>query len=46
VHDAVADGIRRDEARHVTGFVPVDEVKLEACGACVDHQDVQRKGFS
>ena len=46
VDDAVADGVRRDEALHGTGFVPVDEVKLEARRACVDDQDVQRKGFS
>jgi hypothetical protein len=42
----VADGVRRGEALHGKGFVLVDEVKLEARGASVDHQDVQRKGFS
>ena len=46
VDDAVADGVRWDEALHGTGFVLVDEVKLEARGASVDDQDVQRKGFS
>jgi hypothetical protein len=46
VHDAVADGVRRDEALYGTGFALVNEVKLEARGACVDDQDVQRKGFS
>ena len=46
VHDAVADGVRWNEALHGTGFVLLDEVKLEARGACVDNQDVQRKGFS
>jgi hypothetical protein len=46
MHNAVADGVRRHEALHEPGFALVDEVKLEAGGACVDDQDVQRKGFS
>jgi hypothetical protein len=40
VHDAMADGVGRDEVLQPAGFVPGDEVKLEARGAGVDHQDV------
>jgi hypothetical protein len=46
VDDAVADRVRGHETVHLTGFVPRDEVKLQACGACVDHQDVDGRGFS
>jgi hypothetical protein len=46
VHDAVADCVCRDEVVHLTGFVSVDEVKLEARGAGIDDQDIHRKGFS
>jgi hypothetical protein len=46
VHDAVADGVRRDEVVDPTGFVPSDEMKLEARGARVDDQDVDGRRFS
>jgi hypothetical protein len=46
VHDAMADCVCRDEVVHRTGFVSVDEVKLEARGAGIDDQDIHRKGFS
>jgi hypothetical protein len=46
VHDAMADSVRGDEVLHGTGFVSLDEVKLEARGARVDHQDVDGRGFS
>jgi hypothetical protein len=46
VHDAVADGVRGDEGVDPTGFVSVDEVKLEARGAGVDDQDVDGRRFS
>jgi hypothetical protein len=46
VDDAVADGVRRDEAVDRLGFVSADEVKLEARGARVDNQYVDGKGFS
>jgi hypothetical protein len=43
---AVTDGVRCREAVDLAGFVPADEVKLEAHGACVDYQDVDGRGFS
>ena len=46
VDDAVPDGVGRGEAIHLPRLVPADEVKLEARGACVDHQDVDGRGFS
>jgi len=50
VDDTVAHGVRRDEALHGTGFVSVNEVKLEARGAGIDDKDVHRtahrRGFS
>jgi hypothetical protein len=46
VDDAVADGLRCDEAVDGTGFVAVNEVKLEARGAGVDDQHIHRRGFS
>jgi hypothetical protein len=36
----MADGVGRDEVLQPAGFVPGDEVKLEARGAGVDRQDV------
>ncbi|HEX6951936.1 MAG TPA: hypothetical protein VF124_04030 [Gaiellaceae bacterium] len=44
--DSVTDGVRRGEAVDFAGFVPADEVKLEARGACIDYQDVDGRGFS
>ena len=46
VDDAMPDRVRGDETVHLPGFVPGDEVKLEACGARIDHQDVDGRGFS
>jgi hypothetical protein len=46
VDDSVTDGVRCHEAVDLAGFVPADEVKLEARGACVDHKDVDGRGFS
>jgi hypothetical protein len=46
VDDPMPDCARRDEARHLPGLAPRDEVKLEAGGAGVDDQDVDRRGFS
>jgi hypothetical protein len=46
VDDAVTDRVRRHEVVDGAGFVPVDEVKLEARGARVDDQDLDGRGFS
>jgi len=46
VHDPVAHGVGRDEVVHATGFVFANEVKLEARGAGVYHQDVHRRRLS
>jgi hypothetical protein len=42
----VTDRVRRDEVIHTPRLVAADEVELEARGASVDDQDVDRKGFS
>ena len=46
VDDAVTDRVCCDEIVHLQGLAPRDEVKLEACGARVDNQDVDGRGFS
>jgi hypothetical protein len=46
MHHSVTDGVRGGEAVDFAGFVPADEVKLEARGACIDYQDVDGRGFS
>jgi hypothetical protein len=42
----MADGVCRHEPVDRLGVVADDEVKLEARGARVDHQDVHGRGFS
>jgi hypothetical protein len=46
VDDAMADCVCLDEVVDRAGFVSVDEVKLEARGTGIDHQDIHRRGFS
>jgi hypothetical protein len=46
VDDSMPNRVCRDEAGHLPGFVPGHEVKLEAGGACIDDQNVDRRRFS
>jgi hypothetical protein len=46
VDDTMADCVRLDEVVDRAGFASVDEVKLEARGTGIDHQDIHRRGFS